>query len=949
MLSRVATLGLLVVALVACNGATPASDRPSTATLVPSPTPTATPDQVHAPDPTMTPTPVPGLTPAPALSLAPTLTPTPSPHAGALGEEIPPCTPVPGSPVDPCELDAPRVGESLAGYSPYLGDEPASVRDMLDDEPPPAWVAHLVMRGTYLPNTVRCTTGDLFQPEAHLRSVFGNPTGEYSFKCYIDVRTNSYLLGGGPSTLTVLFFVLPYSEGAYAGKHRTWQEGVEELRQVFEADFADIYAGQEHVMFLSPPVDLSSEVWRLRTRWDVQRKDDETVIAVHPDRDLWRDLRSDDYPAHRDALEMTLPTLAQAITGAHQARLTEYGGRIGADDSLPMLVSNVNQLRQYYTAASVPGAPTPAQPPPPCGLAVPDQAANPGLMGDCQALLAAKDALRGTAALNWSVDTSITGWDGVTASGAPSRVTKAELPSKSLTGTIPAELGALFKLTHLDLSTNSLTGKIPPVLGELTDLEVLHLAGNSLTGCVPAALRDVRDNDHATLRLPYCGDLPPAPQGLTAREPGRESVGLGWNEVEGANLYRVEYRAAGSGGEWTTDAEDIVTPEHTIEGLACETTHELRVSAYGDGVAYVAGWGPWSPAASETTGPCNLLPAFAAASYSFSVSDGAESGVAVGMVSAADPDTGDTVSYSVTGGNEKGKFAIDGGTGEITVAGALDYAATPSYTLTVEARDGNGGAATAAVAVSLTLAECSNGAAVTRPEENPGLVRDCSVLLTARDALAGGGAAPDWSAGKSITRWQGVIVGRDPSPHLRHLLLAGLGLTGSIPAALGGLEDLRRLDLDGNDLTGGIPRELAGLADLEYLYLYDNRLSGRIPSELGGLTNLKVLFLSGNTLTGEIPPELAGLSSLGQLVLDGNMLTGGLPPRLGGMASLEELWVRDNLLTGEIPPELEDLARLDHLYLEGNGFTGCIPPGLRDVENNDLDLLGLAYCDPPAS
>ena len=79
-------------------------------------------------------------------------------------------------------------------------------------------------------------------------------------------------------------------------------------------------------------------------------------------------------------------------------------------------------------------------------------------MHDCHALLAAKDTLRGTATLNWSVDIAITSWDGVTAGGTPSRVTKVELPSKSLTGTIPAGLGALFELTHLDLSRNSVDG-----------------------------------------------------------------------------------------------------------------------------------------------------------------------------------------------------------------------------------------------------------------------------------------------------------------------------------------------------------------------------------------------------------------------------------------------------------------------------------------------------------
>ncbi len=69
---------------------------------------------------------------------------------------------------------------------------------------------------------------------------------------------------------------------------------------------------------------------------------------------------------------------------------------------------------------STPVPPT-ATPTPPCGLAVPDQASNPGLMRDCMVLLAMKDTLQGTATLNWSVDTSITNWDGVTVGGARRR------------------------------------------------------------------------------------------------------------------------------------------------------------------------------------------------------------------------------------------------------------------------------------------------------------------------------------------------------------------------------------------------------------------------------------------------------------------------------------------------------------------------------------------------
>ena len=230
------------------------------------------------------------------------------------------------------------------------------------------------------------------------------------------------------------------------------------------------------------------------------------------------------------SLEMTLPVFTQALTTAHQARVTEYDGRIGADESLPMLVTNANQLRQYYTEV---GAPAPAMPPPPCGLAVPDQAENPGLMRDCQALLAASDALRGDASLNWSVSTAISGWDGVTTGGTPSRVTELELSGESLSGSIPPALGTFFELTTLDLSTNSLTGDIPAELGRLPNLEEIRLSGNSLTGCIPLALKDVATNDLSSLNLLYCE--PPAPEDLSAGTVGEASVPLSWSAVANAS------------------------------------------------------------------------------------------------------------------------------------------------------------------------------------------------------------------------------------------------------------------------------------------------------------------------------------------------------------------------------------------------------------------------------
>ena len=96
-----------------------------------------------------------------------------------------------------------------------------------------------------------------------------------------------------------------------------------------------------------------------------------------------------------------------------------------------------------------------------------EKVANTGLVSDCITLLAFRDALAGTASLNWSADRPIAQWEGVTVRGTPQRVTRLDLLGKGLNGTIPSELGRLSMLTHLNLRTNGLTGSIPASLGNL--------------------------------------------------------------------------------------------------------------------------------------------------------------------------------------------------------------------------------------------------------------------------------------------------------------------------------------------------------------------------------------------------------------------------------------------------------------------------------------------------
>ena len=171
------------------------------------------------------------------------------------------------------------------------------------------------------------------------------------------------------------------------------------------------------------------------------------------------------------------------------------------------------------------------------GFVVPNPDENPGLVQDCETLMAIRDRLAGDFLLNWSTAVPIIEWLGVGVIGhpdiGPPRVgvlyligsgpvpilvevkifatfatfgTTAQLilyglnfgiPEGSdigprrLTGSVPRELGNLSSLIFLNLSNNDLSGSIPPELGNLSELEELHLRHNNLSGSIPPELGNI--------------------------------------------------------------------------------------------------------------------------------------------------------------------------------------------------------------------------------------------------------------------------------------------------------------------------------------------------------------------------------------------------------------------------------------------------------------------------
>lgn len=121
---------------------------------------------------------------------------------------------------------------------------------------------------------------------------------------------------------------------------------------------------------------------------------------------------------------------------------------------------------------------------------------------------------------------------------------------------------------------------------------------------------------------------------------------------------------------------------------------------------------------------CTTAPTISNASVTIVSSNTASGAVVVqgSSLNAQDPD-GDTLTYSITAGNDAGYFAINSANGNITTTRANVPAGT--YTLTVQVSDGKGGTATATVTITVT----ESGAVLASTGDNPSLALLASLGL----------------------------------------------------------------------------------------------------------------------------------------------------------------------------------------------------------------------------
>ena len=584
---------------------------------------------------------------------------------------------------------------------------------------------------------------------------------------------------------------------------------------------------------------------------------------------------------------------------------------------------------------------------------------DPGIVHDCEALLASRDTLSVDQSLNWDEDLPIDEWKGVEL--ANGRVVELGMSSEGIVGTIPSELGNLSNLQGLSLWGNQLTGEIPPELGGLSNLTRLLLDGNQLTGEIPPELGGLSNLTYLNLAgNQLTGEIPPELGGL----PNLTELILAGNQLTGeippelgglSNLTYLILAGNQLTGMIPAELGDLSNLERLLlwrNQLSGEIPPEL---------GNLSNLETLDLAGNQLTGE-----------------------IPTELGNLSNLETLDLWGNQLTGEipTELGNLS---NLERLYLGGNLLTGCVPDGLRDVPNND----------IARLGLPFCSEhpcviGGAVVDATDL-GLIADCGTLLTARDTFAGT-ATLNWSADTSIADWSGVVLG-GMSERVTELRLGGLGLNGRIPTELGSLTNLQYLNLSDNQLTGGIPTELGNLTNLQSLYLGGNRLAGCVPdglrdvpnNDVAGLdlpfcsehlcvsggavvdtTNLGLMSdcvtlleardtLSGTAslnwaadthmsewdgvtvggtplhvtqlslhdrgLTGEIPTELENLSNLQTLSLSSNQLTGGIPTELGNLSNLElSLW--GNQLTGGIPTELGNLSNLQILSLSGKPVDG---------------------------
>ena len=280
-------------------------------------------------------------------------------------EDVPPCTPWPGSERDPCERRVPWKWAELLGRLVEVGyvapDPVPTIRERMDKSfESSTQIPHQVVRGVVVPGSTRCAmqTGSALT-KGDFAGVLWYAGGR-EIRCFVDVSVREYLVGGGPALVTIVSGWRGYDDG-HNGDAKVPRDAA--YFAWVASPTVDALEGYEWIFWLEVPFDPTSETWESSQYWSVQRREDGAVVAV----DRWSGRHSRQW-TYADRLEIPLDRYVSEVKTERRWYDLLYGGRVCAAATCPDIIATADRssLADYLRSIGtydVPGF-TP-QPPPP--------------------------------------------------------------------------------------------------------------------------------------------------------------------------------------------------------------------------------------------------------------------------------------------------------------------------------------------------------------------------------------------------------------------------------------------------------------------------------------------------------------------------------------------------------------------------------------------------------
>ncbi|KAI3705054.1 hypothetical protein L1987_75285 [Smallanthus sonchifolius] len=504
---------------------------------------------------------------------------------------------------------------------------------------------------------------------------------------------------------------------------------------------------------------------------------------------------------------------------------------------------------------------------------------------------------------SWNTSLPFCQWQGVTCGRRHLRVTKLDLGSSGIVGSLSPNIGNLSFLRVINLENNTFKGVIPPQLGSLFRLQMLILSSNSFEGEVPASLSNcTRLQDLQLARNKLFGKLPPQLTSLV----NLVNITIHNNGFTGgipsffANLTSLEIISAANnhlGG----NIPHALGQLHNLQQIGfanCELYGMIPSSLY------------------------NLTSLKVLSFTDNQIGGDLPKDIGLQLPNLelfhipGNKFTG-TIPFSFS--NCSNLIELNLGENVFTGKVNINFRYMPNLSF---------------------LGLFTNSLGSSQPDEMHFIdsMTNCSkleILAVHQNQLRGLLPSSVGNLSSQLTSLSfaaNFIYGSLPSGignlvNLERLIMLRNQFTGVIPSELGNLRNLKLLYLTRNNFTGNIPDSIGNMSSLDDLDLGGNRFQGQIPPNLGKCKSLTSLDLSNNNLTGPIPLQLFQLSALSIILdLSQNHLVGLVPPEIRKLKSLTKLDLSRNDLVGAIPDAIGSCTSLEYLYLDANSFQGPIPP-----------------------